>query len=314
MINEKNTELLIDEYEAQEVFSIEEDEETEEVLDYDASDLINDSVKLYLSEINGKPLLSYEMEVNLAKRSAVGDLQAKNTLIEHNLRLVVSVAKKYRGCGISFLDLIQEGNVGLIRAAEKYDVTKGYRFSTYATWWIRQSISRALADQSRTIRIPGHVVELLNRIKKISTPFSQKNDRMPTEKELSEMLGVEVEKIHIALDMSQAVSSLDTPVGEEEEDTIGSLIADDSVESPLTAMIKEVNRKNIDAVLATLTERESQILSFRFGLNCEPKTLEEVGEYFSLSKERVRQLEMKALRKLRHPVRAKMLREAFSAI
>ena len=305
-------EVMITEEEAQEVFCLDEEAEVEDnELDYDSSDLVNDSVKMYLSEINEIPLLSAEKEKILAEKIAKGNKEAIQTLVKHNLRLVVSIAKKYRGCGISFLDLVQEGNIGLIKAAEKYDVNRGFRFSTYATWWVRQSISRALAEQSRTIRIPGHVVELLNKIKKVSTPFSQKYHRNPTEEELSNMLSVEKEKIHVALDMSQAISSLDTPIGEDEEDSIGDLIADNSLEDPLTAMMEEANKAIIENVFDSLEKREAQILKMRFGLLGNPMTLEEVGEKFSLSRERVRQLEIKALRKLRNPIRTRMLMEAF---
>lgn len=305
-------EVMITEEEAQEVFYLAEETEVEDNdLDYDSSDLVNDSVKMYLSEINEIPLLSAEKEKILAEKIAKGNKEAIQTLVKHNLRLVVSIAKKYRGCGISFLDLVQEGNIGLIKAAEKYDVSRGFRFSTYATWWVRQSISRALAEQSRTIRIPGHVVELLNKIKKVSIPFSQKYHRNPTEEELSDMLSVEKEKIHVALDMSQAISSLDTPIGEDEEDSIGDLIADNSLEDPLAAMMEETNKAIIENVFDSLEKREAQILKMRFGLLGNPMTLEEVGEKFSLSRERVRQLEIKALRKLRNPIRTKMLMEAF---
>lgn len=311
-MNKETNNLIMTAHEAQEVFSFEEDfNESVEELDYDPSDLINDSVKLYLSEINSYPLLDLETEKQLARQIAAGDKDAKDKMIKHNLRLVVSIAKKYKGCGISFLDLIQEGNIGLIKAVDKYDLNKGFRFSTYATWWIRQSISRALADQSRTIRIPGHVVELLSKIKKVSTPYFQKYGKNPSETELSDLLNTPVDKIHVALDMSQALTSLDTPVGDDEEDSIGDLIADEAVDNPLTSIFCESSREIITQVFSTLNPREAEILSLRFGLNeATPKTLEEVGEYLHLSKERVRQLEGKALRKLRHPIRAKMLREA----
>ena len=310
---EKNTEIFIDEVEAQELFAEEElevDNDTEAALDYDASDLVNDSVKMYLNAINNKPLLSREQETLLAIRNAKGDKTARQALIEHNLRLVVSVAKRYRGCGISFLDLIQEGNLGLIKATEKFEVSKGYRFSTYATWWIRQSIGRALADQSRTIRIPGHVLELLSKMKKASNLFFEKNFREPTEKELSEILAVDIEKIKVAKDMSQAVTSLDTPIGDDEEDSIGDLIADDA-EPIFTQILGNEKEEALNNVLNTLSEREAEILKMRFGIKIDkPKTLEEVGEILNLSKERIRQLEGKALRKLRHPIRKKILKEA----
>ena len=311
---EKNTIIFLNEEEAQELFAEEEiDMNSEAALDYDSSDLVSDSVKMYLNAINNKPLLSREQEFILAQKNAAGDISAKNALIEHNLRLVVSIAKRYRGCGIAFLDLIQEGNLGLIKATEKFEVSIGYRFSTYATWWIRQSIGKALADQSRTIRIPGHVLELLRKMKKASTTFFEENFREPTEKELSKILGVEIEKIKVAKDMSQAVTSLDTPIGDDEEDCIGDLIADDS-EGIFSQVIGSEKEKILDNVLNTLSEREAEILKMRFGFKMDkPKTLEEVGEILNLSKERIRQLEGKALRKLRHPIRKKILKEALEA-
>lgn len=305
MMNEKD--VVISDIEAQEIFDAEEDF----VEEYDSSELVHDSVKLYLSQINGFPLMSHEMEKTIALEAAAGNEVARAALINHNLRLVVSIAKRYRGCGFSFLDLIQEGNMGLIKAAEKFEVSKGFRFSTYATWWIRQSISRALAEQSRTIRIPGHVVELLAKIKKVSSTYFQKYDKQPTDKELADLLNVDVEKIQIALEMSQATSSLDTPLNDDEEDSIGDLIADDAAESPLANLFAEANKEIINQVLSTLEEREAQIISYRFGLSGTPLTLEETGAKCNLSYERVRQLENKALRKLRNPVRAKMLKEAF---
>ena len=311
---EKNTTLFIDEVEAQELFAIEEeiDNDTEATLDYDASDLVNDSVKMYLNAINNKPLLSREQETVLAKKNAAGDKAARQALIEHNLRLVVSVAKKYRGCGISFLDLIQEGNLGLIKATEKFEVSKGYRFSTYATWWIRQSIGRALADQSRSIRIPGHVLELLSKMKKASNLFYEENHREPTDKELAKILATDIEKIKVARDMSQAVTSLDTPIGDDEEDSIGDMIADDA-EPIFTQIANSEKTETLETVLDTLSEREANILRMRFGIKVDkPKTLEEVGEMLDISKERVRQIESKALRKLRHPMRLQILKEIFT--
>jgi RNA polymerase primary sigma factor len=314
-MEKKKTTFMIDDLDAQNLFEDEFnvfDEETEEMKeeDYDASDLVVDGVKLYLSRINAKPLLSREVEIELAKKSLAGDMKARNELIEHNLRLVVSVAKKYKDCGLSFLDLIQEGNIGLIKATEKFDPNKGYRFSTCATWWIRQTISRAIADQSRTIRVPGHVLELLSKIKKVSVPYSQEHHREPTEDELAEMLGVEKEKIHVALMMSQTTASLSSPVGDEEEDSLEDMLPDEDAVSPMFAALGDNKKELVRQVLDTLTEREGNILSMRFGLTAKPKTLEEVGELLEISKERVRQLESKALRKLRHPMRAKLLREA----
>lgn len=310
----ENTTLFMDEIEAKELFAEEEVDMDDEVeLDYDSSDLINDSVKMYLAAINNKPLLSREQEIILAQKATSGDRAAKNTLIEHNLRLVVSVAKRYRGCGITFLDLIQEGNLGLIKAVDKFELAKGYRFSTYATWWIRQSIGRALADQSRTIRIPGHVLELLSKMKKVSNLFFEENLREPTDKELAKILNTDLEKIQVARDMSQAVTSLDTPIGDDEEDSIGDMIADSG--EPLFSRLFELDKNEVlNTVLNTLSEREASILRMRFGIGVkQPQTLEDVGETLNISKERVRQIEGKALRKLRHPMRIKILKEALEA-
>ena len=302
---EQNEMIMFDEMEAREAFSHTEDAE------FDSSVFITDSVKLYLKQIGNIPLLSLEEERALGMRIAAGDHSAATTLAEHNLKLVVSIAKKYCGCGIPFLDLIQEGNIGLMKAAEKFDATRGFKFSTCATWWVRQSISRALAEQSRTIRIPANVAELVGKIKRVSSDLFQKLGRTPTEEEIAKALQVDLEKVHIAIDMSHAITSLDTPIGDEEEDCIGDLIADDGIESPMEALIKEANRAIIENVFSTLGEREAQILRMRFGFEGErPKTLEEVGEHYGLTRERIRQLEIKALRKLRNPVRVKMLQEA----
>ena len=302
---EQNEMIMFDEIEAREVFA---HSDTEEV---DTSVFVTDGVKLYLKQIGEIPLLSAEEESALAMRIAEGDQAAITTLAEHNLRLVVSIAKKYCGCGMPFIDLIQEGNIGLMKAAEKFDATRGYKFSTCATWWVRQAISRALADQSRTIRIPANVVELVGKIKKVSSDLFQELGRVPNEYEIAAALKMETEKVRIAIDMSHAITSLDTPVGDEEDDCIGDLIADDGIESPMEALIKEANHNIIEGVFSTLGEREAQILRMRFGFDDDtPKTLEEVGEYYGLTRERIRQLELKALRKLRHPSRVKMLREA----
>ena len=304
---EQNEMLMFDEVEAREVFS--HNDAAEEI---DTSVFVTDGVKLYLKQIGNIPLLSTEEEHALAVRIADGDQSAVTLLAEHNLRLVVSIAKKYCGCGMPFLDLIQEGNLGLMKAAEKFDATRGYKFSTCATWWVRQAISRALADQSRTIRIPANVVELVGKIKKVSNEIFQESGKNPTAEEIAKVLGVDVDKVQVAMDMSHAVTSLDTPIGDEEEDCIGDMIADDGIESPMEAMIKEANHKIIEQVFSTLSEREAQILRMRFGFDeQEPKTLEDVGEHFGLTRERIRQLELKALRKLRNPARVKMLREAF---
>lgn len=298
-------EIYMTEMDAQEIFT-----DDEENLDYDPTLLVSDGVKMYLNQINEIPLLTFEEEKELGRKIAAGDQKALHTLVEHNLRLVVSVAKRYCGCGLSFMDLIQEGNIGLMRAAEKYDAERGFRFSTLATWWIRQAISRALTDNSRTIRIPANVTELIGKIKKISLPMTQELGRTPTEEELSVALGVDKEKIHIAMEMMHSVSSLDVPVGEDDETTVGDMVADSDSENPYNEIFKEVNKEIISNVFDTLTEREANILRMRFGLGTnKPNTLEEIGETYGISKERVRQIETKALRKLRHPVRARMLKE-----
>lgn len=288
-----------------EAFEVEEDE-----LDY--SGIVEDSTRFYLKEISKIPLLSYEEEKSLAQRIAAGDQEAVDAMVKHNLRLVVSVAKKYKGCGLPLLDLIQEGNVGLIEGAKKFDLSKGYRFSTYATWWIRQKIGRALSDQSRNIRIPAHVAELVSKIKRVSGPMTQELGRTPTEQELADKLGVEVDKVKVALDMSQAISSLDVPVGEDDDATIGDLQADHSAENPFNNLIKEANKDIINSVFDTLGEREANVLRLRFGIDTDhPHTLAEVGEVMGVTRERIRQIETKALRKMRNPMRLAILREAF---
>ena len=270
-----------------------------------------DSVSLYLKQISAIPLLSAEEEKALGIRIAEGDKKAADELVSHNLRLVVSIAKRYRGCGISLLDLIQEGNIGLMKAAEKFDLEKGCRFNTHATWWIRQTINRSLADKSRTIRIPSNVSELVNKIKKVSTPMTQKLNRFPTPQELSAELGIEVEKIETALDMSQMISSLDVPIGEDEETSVGDLIADPHLENPLKKLTEECNKEIIEAVLSTLATREADVLRRRFGLETgEPQTLEEIGQSYGVTRERIRQIETKAMRKMRNPMRVKILKEA----
>lgn len=288
-----------------EAFEVEEDE-----LDY--SGIVEDSTRFYLKEISKIPLLSYEEEKSLAQRIAAGDQEAVDEMVKHNLRLVVSVAKKYKGCGLPLLDLIQEGNVGLIEGAKKFDLSKGYRFSTYATWWIRQKIGRALSDQSRNIRIPAHVAELVSKIKRVSGPMTQELGRTPTEQELADKLGVEVDKVKVALDMSQAISSLDVPVGEDDDATIGDLQADHSAENPFNNLVKEANKDIINSVFDTLGEREANVLRLRFGIDTDhPHTLAEVGEVMGVTRERIRQIETKALRKMRNPMRLAILREAF---
>lgn len=286
--------------------------EKEIIANYDPSDLVVNSTKLYLQQINDIPLLTAEEEKILSAKIKNGNEAAFNKLVEHNLRLVVSVAKKYNGCGMPLLDLIQEGNLGLMRAARDYDASTGNRFSTYATWWIRQTISRSLSDQSRTIRIPANLAELASRIKKISSEMAQKLNRLPSAEEIAAELDEDIEKIQTVISMSDAVSSLDVSVGDDDDNTIGDLIADERAEDPIKELFKTANKEIIDSVLSTLSGREPEVIKARFGLNSDhAKTLEEVGEELGLSKERVRQLEIKGLRKLRNPYRAKALKEAF---
>lgn len=299
--------------EQNEVMIMEEDaREMNESYDYDTS-VVLDGVKAYLKSIGNHPRLSFDQEKELSVKALAGDRDAVNTLVECNLLLVVSVAKKYYGCGLPLLDLIQEGNLGLIKAAEKYDGSKGFRFSTYATYWIRQAISRALGDQSRTIRIPANMVELLSKVKKATAELTQKLGRTPTDKEIAAHMGVELDKVQTVMDLAQATTSLDTPVDDEGETCMGDLIADHSAENPMANIIREANSQIIAAVFDTLGSREAEILKMRFGIDAEKAmTLEEVGQHYGLSKERIRQIENKAIRKLRNPVRAKMLKEAMA--
>jgi RNA polymerase primary sigma factor len=270
-----------------------------------------DSVSLYLKQISNIPLLTAEEEKELGLRIADGDKKAMDKLVSHNLRLVVSIAKRYRGCGIPLLDLIQEGNIGLMKAAEKFDLNKGCRFNTHATWWVRQTINRSLADKSRTIRIPSNVSELVNKIKKVSAPMIQKLNRFPTSEELSAELGIEIDKIETALDMSQAIASLDVPVSEDEETNMGDLIADPQLENPIKKLTEECNKEIVESVLSTLTKREADVLRRRFGIETgEPQTLEEIGQSYGVTRERIRQIETKAMRKMRNPMRVKVLKEA----
>ena len=268
-----------------------------------------DPVHLYLKEIGNYPLLTLEEEVSLSKRIENGDEKAKNILAESNLRLVVSIAKKYVGRGLSFLDLIQEGNLGLIKAVEKFDYTKGFKFSTYATWWIRQAITRSIADQSRTIRIPVHMSEIINRTYRASRSLVQTLGREPTEQELAEEVNLPIEKVREVLKISSDPVSLDTPIGEEDDSHLGDFIKDEAVMGPEEAASYSILKDQIAKLLDTLTEREQRVLILRFGLSDgRTRTLEEVGKEFNVTRERIRQIEAKALRKLRHPSRAKMLK------
>lgn len=299
-------EVIIMEDEAREL-----NEEYEVTASENNSVVVLDGVKAYLKSIGNHPRLTFEQEKELSVKALAGDRDAVNTLVECNLLLVVSVAKKYYGCGLPLLDLIQEGNLGLIKAAEKYDGSKGFRFSTYATYWIRQSISRALGDQSRTIRIPANMVELLSKVKKATAELTQKFGRTPSDKEIAAHLGIELDKVQTVMDMAQATTSLDTPIDDEGETSMGDLIADHTAENPIANMIKEANSQIIASVFDTLAPREAEILRMRFGINAmKAMTLEEVGQHYGLTRERIRQIENKAIRKLRNPVRAKMLREA----
>ena len=299
--------------EQNEVMIMEEDaREMNESYDYDTS-IVLDGVKAYLKSIGNHPRLSFDQEKELSVKALAGDRDAVNTLVECNLLLVVSIAKKYYGCGLPLLDLIQEGNLGLIKAAEKYDGSKGFRFSTYATYWIRQAISRALGDQSRTIRIPANMVELLSKVKKATAELTQRLGRAPSDKEIAAHMGIELDKVQTVMDLAQATTSLDTPVDDEGETCMGDLIADHSAENPMANIIREANSQIIAAVFDTLGTREAEILKMRFGIDAEKAmTLEEVGQHYGLSKERIRQIENKAIRKLRNPIRAKMLKEAMA--
>ena len=271
---------------------------------------IDDPVKVYLKEIGRVPLLSNEEEQELSERMAQGDLQARKRLSEANLRLVVSIAKRYVGRGMQFLDLIQEGNLGLIKAVEKFDHTKGFKFSTYATWWIRQAITRAIADQARTIRIPVHMVETINKVIRVSSQLLHKNGHEPSAEEIAAELDMSVDKVREILRVSQEPVSLETPIGEEEDSHLGDFIPDDDAPSPADAASHTLLREQLSGVLSTLTPREEKVLRLRFGLeDGRSRTLEEVGKEFNVTRERIRQIEAKALRKLRHPSRSKKLKD-----
>ena len=271
---------------------------------------IEDPVRMYLKEIGKVPLLSAEEEIELAKRMENGDQNAKKRLAEANLRLVVSIAKRYVGRGMLFLDLIQEGNLGLIKAVEKFDYRKGYKFSTYATWWIRQAITRAIADQARTIRIPVHMVETINKLIRVSRQLLQELGREPSPEEIAAEMDMPVERVREILKRSQEPVSMETPIGEEEDSHLGDFIEDDNVPAPAEAAAFTLLKEQLDEVLSTLTDREQKVLRLRFGLeDGRARTLEEVGKEFKVTRERIRQIEAKALRKLRHPSRSRKLKD-----
>ena len=288
--------------------------ETEEI-DLEAVDLLEgigteDPVRMYLKEIGTVPLLSAEEEIVLAKRKAEGDDHAKERLIEANLRLVVSIAKRYTGRGMSFLDLVQEGNLGLIKGVEKFDYTKGYKLSTYATWWIRQSVTRALADQARTIRVPVHMVETINKMSKMQRKLTLELGYEPSVTELADALDMSEEKVMEIMQIAREPASLETPIGEEYDSNLGDFVADSNVVTPEGNVESVMLREHIDALLGDLKERERQVIVLRFGLeDGHPRTLEEVGKEFNVTRERIRQIEAKALRKLRNPVRSKRIRD-----
>ena len=295
-----------------EILLTDEDEVDMEKIDLSVPDgiSIEDPVRMYLKEIGKVPLLSAEEEIELAKRMAEGDEDAKKRLAEANLRLVVSIAKRYVGRGMLFLDLIQEGNLGLIKAVEKFDYQKGFKFSTYATWWIRQAITRAIADQARTIRIPVHMVETINKLIRVSRQLLQELGREPVPEEIAEELDMPVERVREILKISQEPVSLETPIGEEEDSHLGDFIQDDNVPVPAEAAAATLLKEQLGEVLDTLTDREQKVLRLRFGMNDgRARTLEEVGKEFDVTRERIRQIEAKALRKLRHPSRSRKLRD-----
>ena len=295
----------------------EENLDEEEEIDMEKIDLsvpqvfsLEDQVRMYLNEIGKVPLLSTEEEIELAKRIELGDEAAKKRLAEANLRLVVSIAKRYVGRGMQFLDLIQEGNLGLIKAVDKFDYTKGYKFSTYATWWIRQAITRAIADQARTIRIPVHMVETINRLIRTSRQLLQELGREPLPEEIAEKMEMPVERVREIMKISQDPVSLETPIGEEEDSHLGDFIQDEHVAVPADAAAFTLLHEQLIEVLSTLTDREQKVLRLRFGLDDgRPRTLEEVGKQFNVTRERIRQIEAKALRKLRHPSRSRKLKD-----
>lgn len=270
----------------------------------------NDPIKMYLKEIGEAPLLTREEEVELAKRIEKGDQAAKRTLAESNLRLVVSVAKKYVGRGMTFLDLIQEGNVGLMKAVEKFDYTKGYKFSTYATWWIRQAVTRSIADQGRTIRVPVHMIENINKLISVQKQLIHDLGRDPTPEEIAEIMDIDVDRVENIMKIAQKPVSLETPIGEEEDTELGNFIEDNLIQTPAEATAHVMLKEQLLEVLETLSEREQKVLRLRFGIDDgRARTLEEVGKVFDVTRERIRQIESKAIRKLKHPSRSKKLKD-----
>ena len=309
-LTENNIEVRAEDDESGGEINLNDDIIIDDVPDESKDMSVNDNVRMYLKEIGKISLLSMEEEQELSKRVAAGDEKAKNILAESNLRLVVSIAKRYVGRGLLFLDLIQEGNIGLMKAVEKFDYDKGYKFSTYATWWIRQAITRALADQARTIRVPVHMVETINKMARIERQMTLELNREPTDQELSKKMGLSVEKIAEIRKISQDPVSLETPIGEEDDSHLGDFLADERTMSPEEFANYEILKDELREVLSTLTVREKEVLELRFGLfDGSSHTLEEVGKQFKVTRERIRQIEAKALRKLRHPSRAKKLRD-----
>ena len=308
LLNENKIEIISENDETSQK-DIEEELKAEEIaVPRDAK--INDSVRMYLKEIGKISLLSLSEEMEISKRIEEGDETAKAKLAESNLRLVVSIAKRYVGRGLQFLDLIQEGNIGLMKAVEKFDVSKGYKFSTYATWWIRQAITRAIADQARTIRVPVHMVETINRLSRIQRQLTLEFNREPTDEELAAKMNISPDKIREIFKIQQEPVSLETPIGEEEDSHLGDFVPDEKTQNPEEYTTNEMLKDEISEVLLTLTEREEQVLKLRFGLiDGHPRTLEEVGQIFNVTRERIRQIEAKALRKLRHPSRSRKLKD-----
>lgn len=302
---------LTGEFNPNEIEEVSEEElATEKLMSMSAGVDVDEPIKMYLREIGQVPLLTHQQEIEHAKNSDAGDEWATQQLVEANLRLVVSIAKKHTNRGLKLLDLIQEGNIGLMKAVEKFEYTKGYKFSTYATWWIRQAITRAIADQGRTIRIPVHMIETINKIKKESRIYLQETGKDATPEVLSERLGMETEKVKAILEMNQDPISLETPVGSEEDSELGDFVEDNKMLSPYEQTNRNLLKEQLNDVLQSLSEREEKVLRFRYGLDdgC-PRTLEEVGKIFKVTRERIRQIEVKALRKLRHPSRRKKLED-----